>query len=159
MSTAIEAFQAKQMSAIAKVNREEWPTFRRVELSLFRSGYRGITGRSEIWSNYFSFKIFFFFNKWKGAVEVCFARMIPRLKCLHSPEARFWQDAFTHEHRVSSQPHNNNDLTAPTPTPAMESWKNGRRDLFNQLTNICDHIEQNVAAGRFYSCGLQSVPC
>ena len=29
----------------------------------------------------------------------------------------------------------------------MESWKNGRRDLFDQLTKVCDRIGLDLAAG------------
>jgi len=29
----------------------------------------------------------------------------------------------------------------------MESWKNGRRDLFDQLTKVCDRIGQDLVAG------------
>jgi hypothetical protein len=29
----------------------------------------------------------------------------------------------------------------------MESWKNGRKDLLEQLTKICDRIGANVVAG------------
>jgi hypothetical protein len=42
-----------------------------------------------------------------------------------------------------------NGLTTQQPRSAMESWKNGRKDLLEQLSKICDRIGANVVAGEF----------
>ena len=43
--------------------------------------------------------------------------------------------------------YNNHALTATA--REMESWKSGRRDLFDQLTKVCDRIGEDLEAGTF----------
>jgi hypothetical protein len=43
----------------------------------------------------------------------------------------------THNHRMK---HNHN-------IGAMNSWDNGREDIFQQLTKVCDQIGNNIQAG------------